>query len=83
MSRQYRAWRDFLVETIEENMPTKEPYQLLHTDSMVGLFTCIFVKASEQSRIRGLNVAEVKRGLGGLHGNKVSWYYMRQPITRC
>ena len=52
-------------------MPTKEPYYLLHTSSMVGLFSCIFVKASERNRISNMGSAEVKRGMGGLHGNKV------------
>ena len=52
-------------------MPTNEPYQLLHTASMVGLFSCIFVKASQRDYIDQMNAAELKRGLGGLHGNKV------------
>lgn len=71
MSRQYRAWRDHLVRVLEDSMPTHEPYHLLHTASMVGLFSCVFVKASERTRVRNLQVAEVKRGIGGLHGNKV------------
>ncbi|MCJ1246850.1 hypothetical protein MMC30_004059 [Trapelia coarctata] len=70
MSRQYRAWRDFLVREIEDNMPTDQPYHLLHTASMVGLFSCIFVKESLRNNIRELHVAEIKRGLGGFHGNK-------------
>ncbi|KAK1039938.1 hypothetical protein LTR33_015886, partial [Friedmanniomyces endolithicus] len=70
MSHQYRAWRDYLTRCIEENMPTNQSYVLLHTASMVGLFTCIFVKTSERSRIKHVHTAEVKRGMGGLHGNK-------------
>lgn len=53
-------------------MPSNEPYHLLHTASMVGLFTCVFIKASQRHRIRNINAAEIKRGMGGLHGNKVS-----------
>lgn len=53
-------------------MPSNEPYYILHTASMVGLFSCVFVKASQHNRIRRLDSAEVKRGMGGLHGNKVS-----------
>lgn len=53
-------------------MPFDEPYHLLHTASMVGLFSCVFVKASQRNHISNVNAAEVKRGLGGLHGNKVS-----------
>ena len=71
MSRQYRDWRDFLVRLVEDNMPADHHYHLLHTTNMVGLFSCIFVKASLRTHIRDLQVAEVKRGLGGFHGNKV------------
>ncbi len=52
-------------------MPTNQSYALLHTTSMVGLFSCIFVKASSRSRISAVRAAEIKRGMGGLHGNKV------------
>ena len=72
MSRQYRVWRDYLVRCVEDAMPSNEAFHLLHTASMVGLFSCIFIKASLRSKISGLHVAEIKRGMGGLHGNKVS-----------
>lgn len=70
MSRQYRAWRDYLVRCIEDSMPSNEPYHLLHTASMVGLFSCVFIKASQRHQVRNINAAEIKRGMGGLHGNK-------------
>ncbi|KAK7706960.1 hypothetical protein SLS57_009474 [Botryosphaeria dothidea] len=69
MSRQYRAWRDHLVRCIDDYIPG-EQYVLLHTANLVGLFTCVFVKESERMRISDLNAAEVKLGMGGLHGNK-------------
>ncbi|KAK3685848.1 Endonuclease/exonuclease/phosphatase [Podospora appendiculata] len=69
MSHQYRDWRDFLVRTLDDYMPG-DLYHLLHTAPLVGLFTCIFVKADLRDRISNLSSAEVKRGLGGLHGNK-------------
>jgi len=69
MSHQYRAWRDHLDRVIQEYMPS-ERYTLLHTADMVGLFTCIFVKNAERSRIRDVSAAQVKLGMGGLHGNK-------------
>ena len=72
MSHQYRAWRDYLIRCIEDRMPLNEPYILLHTASMIGLFSCVFVKASQHGQIKNINTAEIKRGLGGLHGNKVS-----------
>ncbi|ERS95633.1 PI phosphatase group protein [Sporothrix schenckii 1099-18] len=69
MSHQYRDWRDFLVRCLDDFM-NGELYQLLQTAHMVGLFTCIFVKADLRDRIRNVAIAEVKRGMGGLHGNK-------------
>lgn len=70
MSHQYRAWRDYLTRCIEDFMPADTKYVLLHTASMVGLFTCIFVKSDLRSRIKHVHTSEVKRGMGGLHGNK-------------
>ncbi|GAB7347309.1 hypothetical protein MBLNU459_g3389t2 [Dothideomycetes sp. NU459] len=71
MSHQYRAWRDHLTRCLEDFMPTDQSYTLLHTASMVGLFSCVFVRSSIRSRIQQVHTAEVKRGMGGLHGNKV------------
>lgn len=70
MSRQYRAWRDYLTRCLEDFMPPDTGYVLLNSASMVGLFTCIFVKSSLRPRIKHVHTAEVKRGMGGLHGNK-------------
>ena len=71
MSHQYRAWRDYLIKCTEEAGSPSDPYQVLHTASMVGLFSCVFVKASQYRHIRSLDIGEIKRGMGGLHGNKV------------
>ncbi|POS83951.1 hypothetical protein EPUL_004061 [Erysiphe pulchra] len=70
MSHQYRDWRDFLTRCLDDYMPRDELYHLLHTTSLVGLFTCVFVRAPLIDRIKSLTSAQVKRGLGGLHGNK-------------
>ncbi|KAH7135435.1 Endonuclease/exonuclease/phosphatase [Dendryphion nanum] len=69
MSHQYRAWRDHLLRTIDEYMP-KENYTLLHTANLIGLFTCIFVRGSERTKIRDVSAAQVKLGMGGHYGNK-------------
>lgn len=71
MSHQYRLWQKQLTKSIETYMPREEPYILLHSANLVGLFTCIFIKQSEKDNIRNLAASTVKRGLGGLHGNKV------------
>jgi len=55
---------------LDDSMPPDQTYVLIHTASMVGLFTCVFVKTSLRARISGISAAEVKRGMGGLHGNK-------------
>lgn len=71
MSRQYRDWRDYLAQSLDDHLPGEELYHLLHSSSLVGLFTCVFVKARFRDRIRNLCGSEIKRGMGGLHGNKV------------
>ncbi|KDB24901.1 hypothetical protein H109_03264 [Trichophyton interdigitale MR816] len=70
MSRQYRVWKDYLALCIREHMPINESYVLLHTASLIGLFTCVFVRQETRERITNVSAAEVKRGMGGLHGNK-------------
>ncbi|KAH8731924.1 Endonuclease/exonuclease/phosphatase [Phaeosphaeriaceae sp. PMI808] len=69
MSHQYRAWRDHLVRILDEYSP-RDSYVLLHTANLVGLFTCVFVKASERSNIRDICAAEIKLGFSGRVGNK-------------
>ncbi|KAJ5223304.1 hypothetical protein N7468_007846 [Penicillium chermesinum] len=69
-SRQYRVWIDYLTRVLHECMPLDESYVLLHSANMVGLFTCIFVKHKERHNIKSINASEIKRGMGGLHGNK-------------
>ncbi|KAK3297006.1 Endonuclease/exonuclease/phosphatase [Chaetomium fimeti] len=70
MSHQYRDWRNFLAQSLDDHMSSGGLYHVLHTAPLVGLFTCIFVKADLRERISNLSSAEVKRGMGGLHGNK-------------
>jgi hypothetical protein len=69
MSHQYRAWRDHLVRVLDEHSPN-ENYVLLHTANLVGLFTCVFIKASERTNIRDVCAAEIKLGFSGRVGNK-------------
>jgi len=71
MSHQYRDWRDYLIRCLDDYMPKTELYHLLQSSTLVGLFTCIFVKSHLRNRVTSLNAAEIKRGMGGLHGNKV------------
>lgn len=70
MSHQYRDWKDYLIRCLDDHLPSSDLYHLIHTASMVGLFTCIFVKSSLRDRIHNMSAAEVKRGMGGAFGNK-------------
>ncbi|KAJ5050942.1 uncharacterized protein L3040_002809 [Drepanopeziza brunnea f. sp. 'multigermtubi'] len=67
MSKAYRDWTTFLQRCMDD---TGEIYQALHNSKLVGLYTLIFVKGSLKPRIRSLDQAQLKRGLGGHHGNK-------------
>lgn len=72
MSHQYRDWRDYIIRCLDDSMPRDELYHLLYSANLVGLFTCVFVRAGLRDRISGISAAEIKRGLGGRAGNKVS-----------
>ncbi|KAF8632419.1 hypothetical protein AX17_004860 [Amanita inopinata Kibby_2008] len=65
----YRRWYDRLVKEVRLAMPDV-PYTVVYTESLVGLFSCIFVKASERVALRDVAVTTVKRGMGGRYGNK-------------
>lgn len=70
MSCQYSAWRDRLTSEIMTYVHSESQYSLLHSENLIGLFTCIFTKTSIKPFIKKLNSVHVKTGLGGLHGNK-------------
>ncbi|WFD31411.1 hypothetical protein MSPP1_002446 [Malassezia sp. CBS 17886] len=69
-SNQYRAWHDKLVGFVRLVMPPEAPYTVLLSHSMVGLFTCVFVKTAMLPRVRDSSIYTVKTGLGGRYGNK-------------
>lgn len=68
ISHQYKDWQDRLNREIASYF--EDNYNLVHSSNMVGLFTCVFVKASESLRIRSIKSGKTKTGFGGLHGNK-------------
>ena len=72
MSHQYRVWQEKLVSSLKvAATSTDEQYVLLHSATLVGLFTCIFVRQRERQTISKLSATQVMTGLGGRHGNKV------------
>ncbi|KAF7301001.1 IPPc domain-containing protein [Mycena indigotica] len=66
----YRKWYEHLIMAVRLAMPTNVPYTVIHTESLVGLFTCVFVKHSERMSIKDNVITSMKRGMGGRYGNK-------------
>ncbi|KAG5650559.1 hypothetical protein H0H81_011820 [Sphagnurus paluster] len=66
----YRRWYDRMVIAIRQAMPPEETYSVIHTENLVGLFTCIFVKNSERPNVKEESITTIKRGMGGRYGNK-------------
>ena len=73
VSSSYKKWYDRLVLSVRLAMPTDEPYSVIHTENLVGLFTCIFVKNTEKMALGHVALTTVKRGMRGRYGNKVSY----------
>lgn len=64
----YKRWHDRLVREVRA---LAEGYTVIHTESLVGLFTCMFVKNSEKAALKNVAITTIKRGMGGRYGNKV------------
>ncbi|GAA5978401.1 hypothetical protein JCM10908_004340 [Rhodotorula pacifica] len=70
LSTAYRQWHDKLVQAVRMHLPADTPYTVVHVGDMIGLFSCIFVKSSEATRLRDVALVTVKTGMGGRYGNK-------------
>ncbi|KAJ6473178.1 hypothetical protein C8R45DRAFT_1012527 [Mycena sanguinolenta] len=66
----YRKWYEYLLLAVRLAMPTQVPYSVIHTESLVGLFTCVFVKNTERMSVKDNVITSMKRGMGGRYGNK-------------
>ncbi|KAJ7618483.1 Endonuclease/exonuclease/phosphatase [Roridomyces roridus] len=66
----YRKWYDHFMHAVRLAMPAQVPYTVVHTESLVGLFTCILVKNSERMSVKDNVITHIKRGMGGRYGNK-------------
>lgn len=71
VSKAYKLWYDRLTLAVRLAMPPSHPYSVIHTENLVGLFTCIFVRNSERDSLKDIAITTVKRGMGGHYGNKV------------
>ncbi|KAI5996569.1 hypothetical protein F5J12DRAFT_853067 [Pisolithus orientalis] len=70
VSSSYKRWHDRLVMAVKMAMPPDSPYTVIHTESLVGLFTCIFVKNAQRASVKDVAITTIKRGMGGRYGNK-------------
>jgi hypothetical protein len=68
----YKKWYDRLILAVRLAMPPDAPYTVVHTENLVGLFSCIFVKDTQRNNLRDIALTTIKRGMGGRYGNKVS-----------
>ena len=71
VSTAYKKWHDRLVLAVKLAMPPDEPYTIAHNESLVGMYSLIFVKNVEKIKLRQAASATIKRGMGGRYGNKV------------
>ncbi|KAF8164701.1 Endonuclease/exonuclease/phosphatase [Crassisporium funariophilum] len=65
----YKRWYDCLVGAVRAAWPG-EGYGVVCTESLVGLFTCVFVKSAERGAFGDVAITTIKRGMGGRYGNK-------------
>lgn len=70
VSGAYRAWADKLTQAVRTYAASGVQYTMVHSEQLVGLFTCMFVKTAERDTLRDVNITTVKRGIGGIYGNK-------------
>ncbi|KAL4075459.1 Endonuclease/exonuclease/phosphatase [Scleroderma citrinum] len=66
----YKRWHDRLILAVKMAMPPDSPYTVVHTESLVGLFTCMFVRNAQRASVTDAAIATIKRGMGGRYGNK-------------
>ncbi|ORX38593.1 Endonuclease/exonuclease/phosphatase [Kockovaella imperatae] len=65
----YRMWTDKFTQVLRMVYPDQQ-YIKVQSESLVGLLTCVFVKADERNALRDVQICTVKRGIGGIYGNK-------------
>ena len=67
----YKRWHERLGQAVRQAMRADVPYSVIHSESLVGLFSCVFVKHTERVSLKDVSITTIKRGMGGMYGNKV------------
>ncbi|KAJ3192235.1 hypothetical protein HK101_006855 [Irineochytrium annulatum] len=70
VDHRFQAWQERIQKVLRAELGSV--YRLLECQQLVGLFQCIFILEDEAKRCKNVASAQVKTGLGGFHGNKVS-----------
>ena len=61
----YKRWHDRLVLAVRAAMPKDVAYCVTHsTESLIGLFNCIFVNITERPSFDDVSITTIKRGMG-------------------
>ena len=61
VSSAYRQWLDKLTYAVRISTPAECSYVKIHSESLVGLFTCVFVKSEHKETLRSVDICTVKR----------------------
>ncbi|KAI9007470.1 Endonuclease/exonuclease/phosphatase [Phycomyces nitens] len=69
----YKLWYEYLSTVIEKIYGVRS-YSVIKTEHLVGLFSCIFIKSTEEDRVKQCEATVIKTGLKfmkkSVHGNK-------------
>ncbi len=72
----YKRWYNYLTLALKSAMPNEVGYTVIHTENLVGLFSCIFVKTKARAQFDDISITTIKRGMGGRYGNKVALLFI-------
>jgi hypothetical protein len=61
VSKAYREWLDKLQYAVRLAMPADCSYVKIHSENLVGLMSCVFVKADQKDTLRDIDITTVKR----------------------
>ncbi|KAJ2080763.1 hypothetical protein H4R24_002855 [Coemansia sp. RSA 988] len=70
ISKRYGLWRAALSRGLARGAAYASAYRIVECRNLVGLFVCVFARDDVYRAVRDVDVAHVKTGMGGLHGNK-------------
>ncbi|KAJ2738726.1 hypothetical protein H4R23_000951 [Coemansia sp. Cherry 401B] len=70
ISKRYGLWRRALERALARGAAFAAGFRIVECQNMVGLFVCVFARDDVYRAVHEVDVAHVKTGLGGLHGNK-------------